>query len=84
MKKALFRVLLLILTLTLVIVPLVSCSQDNNDEAPSPTEKPNEEVTTTFKLDKELEMKIYFLNGTTALGASKLIVDAKADNTDMN
>jgi NitT/TauT family transport system substrate-binding protein len=29
-------------------------------------------------------MKIYFLNGTTALGASKLIVDTKAGNVDMN
>ena len=36
------------------------------------------------KPDKDLEMKIYLLNGTTALGASKLIVDAKAGNTDMN
>ena len=36
------------------------------------------------KPDQELEMKIYFLNGTTALGASKLINDAKAGNVDMN
>jgi NitT/TauT family transport system substrate-binding protein len=36
------------------------------------------------KPDSELEMKIYFLNGTTALGASKLINDAKAGNVDMN
>ena len=36
------------------------------------------------KPDSELEIKIYLLNGTTALGASKLIVDAKNDNVDMN
>lgn len=36
------------------------------------------------KPDSELEIKIYLLNGTTALGASKLIVDAKAGNVDMN
>ena len=34
--------------------------------------------------DSELEMKIYLLNGTTALGASKLIVDAKNGDVDMN
>ena len=36
------------------------------------------------KPDKELEMKIYLLNGTTALGASKLIIDSKNGNTEMN
>ncbi len=36
------------------------------------------------KPDSSLEMKIYFLNGTTALGASKLICDAKSGNVDMN
>ncbi|MBO5416408.1 MAG: ABC transporter substrate-binding protein [Clostridia bacterium] len=36
------------------------------------------------KPDSELEMKIYLLNGTTALGASKLICDAKNDALDMN
>ncbi len=36
------------------------------------------------KPDSELEIKVYLLNGTTALGASKLIVDAKNGNLDMN
>ena len=41
-------------------------------------------LTSCRKPDTELEMKIYLLNGTTALGASKLIVDAKNGNTEMN
>ena len=63
MKKTLLRILLVILTLTLVAIPLSACNK---------------------KPDDELEMKIYLLNGTTALGASKLIVDAKNDALDMN
>ena len=79
MKKILLRALLLILTLALVITPLTSCfdrsdsdstPQDNGDIAKEP--------------DKNLEMKIYLLNGTTALGASKLIVDTEAGKSDMN
>ncbi len=36
------------------------------------------------KPDSELEIKVYLLNGTTALGASKLIVDSKNGNAEMN
>ena len=78
MKKILIRALLLILTLTLIIVPLSACADKSDDETAATTTATNAEP------DKELEMKIYLLNGTTALGASKLIVDAKAGNTDMN
>ena len=73
MKKTIIRALTLLLALTLVIVPLVSC-----------TKEPDKNDTNTQTLNKNLEMKIYFLNGTTALGASKLIVDTKAGNVDMN
>ena len=34
--------------------------------------------------DEELEINVYLLNGTTALGASKMIADAKADSDSMN
>ncbi len=63
MKKTLTKLLLLILTLSLVVIPLASCNK---------------------KPDTSLEMKIYLLNGTTALGASKLIVDANNGSTEMN
>ena len=36
------------------------------------------------KPDSSLEIKIYLLNGTTALGASKLISDSKAGTSEMN
>ena len=36
------------------------------------------------KPDEELEINVYLLNGTTALGASKMIADAKADSDSMN
>ena len=75
MKKILIRALLLILTLTLIIVPLSACADKSDDETAATTTATNAEP------DKELEMKIYLLNGTTALGASKLIVDAKAGTT---
>ena len=78
MKKLLLRALLVILTLTLIIVPLSACA-DKEDDAPAATT-----TAASTEPDRDLEMKIYLLNGTTALGASKLIVDAKAGNTDMN
>ena len=62
MKKLSTKILLVILSLVMTVLPLVSCQNP----------------------DTELEMKIYLLNGTTALGASKLIVDAKNGNTEMN
>ena len=76
MKKILLRALLLILTLTLIIVPLSACNNKTEDDTPV--------TTNTAEPDSDLEIKIYLLNGTTALGASKLIVDTKAKNVDMN
>lgn len=78
MKKILLRALLVILTLTLIIVPLSACADKNDDEPTATT------TAASTEPDRDLEMKIYLLNGTTALGASKLIIDAKAGNTDMN
>lgn len=79
MKKLLLRALLVILALTLIIVPLSACGNKGDDDPVETTA-----TTVSDKPDENLEMKIYLLNGTTALGASKLIVDAKAGNTDMN
>ena len=36
------------------------------------------------KPDEELEINVYLLNGTTALGASKMIADENADSDEMN
>ena len=70
MKKILTRALLLMLTLALIIVPLSACNNKTEDDTPV--------TTSTAAPDSDLEIKIYLLNGTTALGASKLIVDTKA------
>ena len=36
------------------------------------------------KPNEELEINVYLLNGTTALGASKMVADEKADSDSMN
>lgn len=41
-------------------------------------------VACAKKPDEELEINVYLLNGTTALGASKMIADEKADADSMN
>ena len=79
MKKLLLRALLVILTLTLVILPVASCNKKPDGDTATTTAP-----ATSAEPDKDLEIKIYLLNGTTALGASKLIVDAEEGNTDMN
>jgi NitT/TauT family transport system substrate-binding protein len=83
MKKLTLKLIVTILAMALVLVPLVSCGSDTNNDAPSTTTTSNDNNETP-SVDKDLEMKIYLLNGTTALGASKLIVDAKNESTDMN
>lgn len=65
------------LALILVALPLVSCAQDGKD-GESTT------ASTNATPDKDLEINVYLLNGTTALGASKLIADAKNGTDDMN
>ncbi len=84
MKNTIKKILTALLALSLVIVPLVSCNNTDDEGADSTTTAATTEATTEAKPDSELEMKIYLLNGTTALGASKLIVDAKNNKDDMN
>ena len=79
MKKTLIRALLLILTLALIVAPLTSCL-NKSDEDPTPAA----DGDAVQEPDRDLEINIYLLNGTTALGASKLIADAKAGDVDMN
>ena len=80
MKNIILKAFALILALCMVVVPLVSC---NNNEDPDTTDSTTA-ATTESKPDSSLEMKIYLLNGTTALGASKLISDTKAGKAGMN
>lgn len=82
MKNTLKKITLVLLALILVALPLASCKKADDEGAS--TTAATTDATTAAKPDSELEMKIYLLNGTTALGASKLIVDAKNDKDDMN
>ncbi len=77
MKKITLRLITLLLALVLVALPLVSCAEDGKD---------GDSTTAPINADpnKDLEIKVYLLNGTTALGASKLIADAKNGTDDMN
>ena len=87
MKNSIKKILTVILALMLVILPLASCAKtDESDGAQTTasTTKADGAPETTAKPDSSLEMKIYLLNGTTALGASKLIVDAKNGSDSMN
>ena len=80
MKKLTLRLIVALLAISLVMIPLVSCGSDGNGNAETTALPSN--VTPT--VDKDLEIKIYLLNGTTALGASKLISDSKNGTDDMN
>lgn len=80
MKKLTLRLIVALLAISLVMIPLVSCGSDGNGNAETTASPSN--VTPT--VDKDLEIKIYLLNGTTALGASKLISDSKNGTDDMN
>ncbi len=80
MKNTLTKILLVILAITLIALPLASCKDDNTGN--NSTEASS--TTTSATPDASLEMKIYLLNGTTALGASKMIVDAKEEKDNMN
>ncbi len=77
MKKTLTKLISITLALLMLVPTIVSCtteaSSDNTDSA-----------QTEAALDKNLEMKIYALNGTTALGMAQMINNAANNSDDMN
>jgi NitT/TauT family transport system substrate-binding protein len=81
MKNLTKKLIVAILAIALVVIPFASCGADNNGTTATTTAQPTNEAPT---LDKNLEIKIYLLNGTTALGASKLIDDTTNGNSEMN
>ena len=82
MKNLTQKLLVAILAIALIVIPLASCGADNNGATATTTAQNGESQAPI--LDKNLEIKIYLLNGTTALGASKLISDTANGNSDMN
>ena len=81
MKKNLLKLLSLMIALLMIgSVALVSCAPDNDtDNAGTDTEG-----TAPATPDSELEMKIYVLNGTTALGMAQMIEKSNNNSDDMN
>lgn len=78
MKNKLLKLSALLMALLILgTFALVSCSHnESNDNA--------DDTSEAKSLDKNLEIKIYALNGTTALGMSQMIVNAKNGTDDMN
>ena len=82
MKKTIKKLLLIAMAVLLIALPLASCANESN--TPDSTSASSVPSSTEATPDSSLEIKIYLLNGTTALGASKLIADAKSDADSMN
>ena len=78
MKNKITKLISMILAI-LMVASLCACGGNSN--TPDDTTNAPETVATP---DSSLEIKISLLNGTTALGASKMIADAKNDTDDMN
>ena len=80
MKKNLLKILTLTLAILMLVPMIVSCNKTpTNTETPTDTDGNIVAVP-----DKDLEIKIYALNGTTALGMAKMISDKTNGKSDMN
>ena len=79
MKKTLTKILALMIAL-LMLFSFVACS----DGKETVTDTDTNAEQTDVKPDSELEMKIYALNGTTALGMAQMIDNVKNDKAEMN
>ena len=81
MKNIFKKTLIISLALLMMLSMLASCSKTQNEVIETTKAK---EQTEAPKPDSELEIKVYALNGTTALGMSKMINDATANTDSMN
>ncbi len=79
MKKNLTKIISVVLA-ALMLLTLVAC----NTTPDTPNTPDTDDVNVPDSYDKDLEIKISLLNGTTALGMSKMIADAKNNADDMN
>ncbi len=75
--KTLKKLLALTLAILMLVPFVVACSKEQPSEDTS-------DSTEAATLDTSLEMKIYALNGTTALGMADMIVKATNDTDTMN
>lgn len=78
MKKTITRLLTLLLTFTMLL-SFAACSKSDATDISDTSA-----ADTTAAPDSELEIKIYALNGTTALGMAQMINNATNDKDEMN
>lgn len=81
MKNIFKKILIISLALLMMLSMFASCAKQQGGEEQESTKA---EETEAKKPDPELEIKVYALNGTTALGMSKMINDAEANTDSMN
>ena len=76
------KLLVLLLTFAMLL-SLAACTQQppaNDNEGDNSNDTPTEESAP----DKDLEIKVYALNGTTALGLAQMMANADTDNMNYN
>ena len=83
MKKTLTKLLALTLALLMLLPFAVACGTGDSTDSDKTTET-DTDGNVVEKPDTDLEIKIYALNGTTALGMAQLIDNVKNDKTNMN
>ena len=81
MKNIFKKILIISLALLMMLSMFASCAKQQGGEEQESTKA---EKVESKKPDPELEIKVYALNGTTALGMSKMINDAEANTDSMN
>ena len=79
MKKTLIKLLSLMLSVVMVL-SFTACGKSDDTES----DNENKNQTTEAKPDSELEIKIYSLNGTTALGFAQMIDSVNNKTATMN
>ena len=83
MKKTLIKLLSLMLSVVMVL-SFAACGKTDDTENNQKNENKNENQTADAKPDSELEIKIYSLNGTTALGFAQMIDSVNDKTATMN
>ena len=89
MKKTLTRILTLTLAVLLALSLFACAKTDDKGDATNDTSATNAPDSTAAPTpeaepDSDLEIKVYALNGTTALGMAQLMSRQKAGTTGMN
>lgn len=78
MKKTLTKLLALTLAFLMLLPVMIACGNDSTDDGAQSNQ------SSDTAPDTELDIKIYALNGTTALGMAQLIDSVKNNKTEMN